>query len=94
MARRVSPSAMPGSRADPESCKLRRMTLPSDVKRVERTRAAEREARVLPDDELEGRLAAADHEIAELRQRLEEINARRDALEAEKDRRAIQRRAG
>jgi uncharacterized protein YceH (UPF0502 family) len=70
------------------------MTLPSDVKRTERTRAAERDARALPDDELEGRLAAADREIKELRQKLEDVSMLRDALEAEKDRRAIQRRVG
>ena len=71
-----------------------RQRLPSDVKRNERTRAAEREARELPDGELDERLSAAHREITELRARLEESSLRRDALEAEKDRRAIQRRAG
>jgi hypothetical protein len=60
---------------------------------AERTRALEREARALPDDEIESRLVAAEHALADMRRQLQDAVAWRDTLDAEKDRRSVQRRA-
>ena len=68
------------------------MTNP-DVKRTDRARAMERDARALSDDALEERLADAHREVEELRQKLEATGAWREAIEAERDRRSVQRRA-
>ena len=54
----------------------------------------EREARAVPDDAFEGQLAEAERVVVELRRQLQEAVAWRDALDAEKDRRSVQRRAG
>jgi hypothetical protein len=70
------------------------MNLPSEMERRERNASLTRAARELRDEEIEGRLADAERELALLRKKLEEVGAWCDALDAEKDRRAIQRRAG
>ena len=54
----------------------------------------EHEARAVSDDAFEGQLAEAERVVVELRTQLQEALAWRDALDAEKDRRSVQRRAG
>ena len=61
---------------------------------IERAQAMERDARALVDDELEARLAETERSLVELRLQLQGAVAWRDALDAEKDRRSVQRRAG
>ena len=69
------------------------MTNP-DLNRTDRARTMERDARALEDGELEARLAEADREVDDLRRRLEDASAWREAIDAERDRRSVQRRAG
>jgi hypothetical protein len=52
----------------------------------------EREARAVSDDAFEGQLAEAERVVIELRKQLQGAVAWRDALDAEKDRRSVQRR--
>ena len=54
----------------------------------------EREARAVSDDSFEGQLAEAERVVVELRTQLQRAVAWRDALDVEKDRRSVQRRAG
>jgi hypothetical protein len=60
---------------------------------TEGARAMEREARALADGELESRRVAAERALTELRRQLQDAVAWLDALDAEKDRRSVQRRA-
>ncbi len=54
----------------------------------------EREARAVSDDALEGQIAEAERLVVELRRQLKGAVAWRDALDAERDRRSVQRRGG
>ena len=54
----------------------------------------EREARAVSDDALEGQIAEAERLVVELRRQLQGAVAWRDALDAERDRRSVQRRGG
>jgi hypothetical protein len=54
----------------------------------------EREAREVSGDAFESQLAEAERLVLELRRQLQEAVAWRDALDAEKDRRSVQRRGG
>jgi hypothetical protein len=69
------------------------MTYEGNPNHTERAQAMGREARSLHDRELESRLTAAEHALAELRRQLQDAVAWRDALDAEVDRRTVQRRA-
>ncbi len=60
----------------------------------ERVQTMEHQARALSDGEFEDRLIEAERAVAALRRQLHEAIAWRDALDAERDRRSIQRRAG
>jgi hypothetical protein len=50
-------------------------------------------ARAIPDEELQRQLADAERAVVNLRDQLRAAIAWRDALDAEKDRRSVQRRA-
>jgi DNA-binding FrmR family transcriptional regulator len=62
------------------------------TKRLEQLAATASEARECEDADLETQLSAAEGEVAELRRRLAVASLRHHVLEAERDRRAIQRR--
>ena len=64
----------------------------TDPGRLEELRAMAREARECEDADLDARLSASESEVVELRRRLAIVSLRHDVLEAERDRRAIQRR--
>ena len=69
------------------------MTLQADSDHAERAPGDGAPRRALADGELENRLVAAERALAELRRQLHDVFAWRDALDAEKDRRSVQRRA-
>ena len=62
------------------------------TERLEQMAAMAREARECEDADLKAQLSAAEGEVAELRRRLAVASLRHHVLEAERDRRAIQRR--
>ena len=62
------------------------------TERLEQLAVMAREARECEDADLEAQLSAAEGEVAELRRRLAVASLRHHVLEAERDRRAIQRR--
>ncbi len=70
------------------------MTLRADPTQDERAQNRDGEARALPDTELESRLVEAEHAVAGLRRQFQDALAWRDALDAERDRRSVQRRVG
>lgn len=64
----------------------------TDPDRLEQLRAMARESRECEDADLDARLSAAESDVVELRRRLAVASLRHHVLEAERDRRAIQRR--
>ncbi len=69
------------------------MTDAIEPERPGRTKDAGMRARALADDELEGQLHDAERAVDDLRGKLRDAVAWRDALDAEKDRRSVLRRA-
>ena len=69
------------------------MTDETEPERHGRAKDAGARARAVLDDELEGQLADAERAVLELRGRLQSAVAWHDALDAEKDRRSVHRRA-